>query len=289
MKVLVTGGGGQLASRLVATTPGSVTVFAPTRAELDISDRPSVDSFVERTGIEAIINAAAYTAVDRAETENDAAMAANALGPRNLALAAAARGAHLLHVSSDFVFDGSNSRPYLPEADTCPVSMYGRSKALGEVYVREALGNTALILRTSWVYSATGRSFLGTMLRLMRERGAVAVVADQTGSPTSVESLSLALWKAVLTPGFAGTHHFSDAGVASWYDFAVAIAEEAIAASLLTRRPTVTPIRTDEYPTAARRPAYSVLDKSSTVQLLGIELLHWRCALRDEIRRAADA
>jgi len=289
VKVLVTGGGGQLADRLVTTRPDRATVTAPTIADLDISDPSSIAQYLGQTGPDVILNAAAYTAVDSAESDSEAALSANALGPRNLALASAARGIRLIHVSTDYVFDGNHSRPYLPEDPTCPASEYGRGKALGEAYLREVLGDAALIVRTSWLYSAGGRSFLGTMLRLMRERTEVRVVADQIGTPTSVESLARMLWRAALTPEFSGTHHFTDAGVASWYDFAIAIAEEASALELLASCPRVIPIRTDEYPTAARRPPYSVLDKSSTVQRLGVELRHWRCALRDELKRVAGA
>lgn len=289
MKVLVTGGGGQLATRLMALQPNGLDAVALPHTELDISDPQSVIAAFDRLQPAIAINAAAYTNVDRAEADQQTAHAANAAGSRNLALAAAQRGIRLIHVSTDFVFDGAASAPYKPQHPVNPLGEYGRSKALGEAQVREALGEAALIIRTAWLYSAHGLNFLRTMLRLMRERGEVSVVADQVGTPTSVDSLAVALWRAVATPGFRGTHHFTDAGVASWYDFAVAIAEEANALGLIQRPVVVRPIRTDQYPTAARRPAYSVLDSSSTVAALGLEPRHWRAPLRDELRKIENA
>lgn len=289
MKVLVTGGGGQLAARLMALRPIGLETISLSHNEFDISDPQSVITALDRLQPTIAINTAAYTNVDRAEAEPQTAHAANAVGSRHLALAAARRGIRLIHVSTDFVFDGAASSPYKPEHPVNPLGEYGRSKAMGEAEVREALGETGLIIRTAWLYSAQGHSFLRTMLRLMRERGEVAVVADQVGTPTSVDSLAVALWRAVATPGFRGTHHFTDAGIASWYDFAVAIAEEASALGLLQRPVVVRPIRTEQYPTAARRPAYSVLDSSSTVAALGLEPRHWRAPLRDELRRMESA
>jgi dTDP-4-dehydrorhamnose reductase len=289
MKVLVTGGGGQLASRLMALRPKGIDTVSLSHNELDIADQQSVITALDRLQPTIAINTAAYTNVDRAEAEQKAAHATNAAGSRHLALAAAQRGIRLIHVSTDFVFDGAESSPYKPEHPVNPLGEYGRSKALGEAQVREALGDAALIIRTAWLYSAQGRNFLRTMLRLMRERGEVAVVADQIGTPTSVDSLATALWRAVATPEFRGTHHFTDAGVASWYDFAVAIAEEAGALGLVQGPVVVRPIRTEQYPTAARRPAYSVLDSSSTEAALGLKRRHWRAPLRDELRKIENA
>ena len=293
MKVLVTGAGGQLATRLMALRPNDFDAVTLSHAELDIADQQSVAAALDRLQPAILINAAACTDVDRAETDRGMARLANATGPRHLAIAAAQRGMRLIHVSTDFVFDGAASSPYKPWHPVNPLSEYGRSKARGEAAVREALGEAALILRTAWLYSAQGKNFLGTMLRLMREPGEVAVVTDQIGTPTSADSLAAALWRAVAVPGFSGTHHYTDGGVASRYDFAVAIAEEASALGLLEGPVRVRPIRTGQYPTTAHRPAYSVLDNSSTVAALGLELglepRHWRAALRDEMRMISHA
>jgi dTDP-4-dehydrorhamnose reductase len=185
-----------------------------------------------------------------------------------------------VYVSTDFVFDGAQGRPYAPDDVPNPLSVYGRTKLAGEEVVRRTFAGAALVVRTAWVYSAVGQNFALTMLRLMRERDAVDVVSDQIGSPTWAESLARALWAAAARPEVRGTHHWTDAGVASWYDFAVAIQEEALAAGLLARPVPVRPLRTEEYPTPARRPAYSVLATSQTREALGLPAVHWRTNLR---------
>jgi dTDP-4-dehydrorhamnose reductase len=288
MKVLITGGGGQLAARLLLTKPKNIEAIAFSREELDITDARGVTKTLLEVRPDTVINTAAYTAVDRAESDVIAAEAANATGPANLAHAAAQGGMRLIHLSTDFVFDGSLGSAYQPAHATNPVNEYGRTKAIGETSVRGVMQGTALILRTAWLYSAHGKGFLTTMLRLMQERGEVSVVCDQIGTPTCVNTLALTLWRAVAVPSFRGTHHFTDAGVASWYDFAVAIAEEASHLRLFDHSVVVKPIRTDQYPTPAARPACSVLDKTSTVEGLGIRPQHWRSALRDEISRLAN-
>ena len=227
-----------------------------------------------------VINAAAYTAVDRAESEQAAAFAVNADGPGHLARACAGLGARLIHVSTDFVFSGNACHPYQPADPTGPVSVYGESKLAGEQQVREALGEQSVIVRTAWVYSRVGHNFVKTMLRLMAERDSLSVVADQVGTPTWARGLAEALWRIVDKPEIAGTLHWTDAGVASWYDFAVAIAEEAHAQGLLARPVAVKPIATADYPTPAARPAWSVLDKTASWQQLGCDGMHWREALR---------
>jgi dTDP-4-dehydrorhamnose reductase len=218
--------------------------------------------------------------VDRAETEAVQARATNAAGPANLARAAAASGSRLIHLSTDFVFDGKSAAPYRPEDPTNPLNVYGVTKRDGEVAVREILPARSVVLRTAWVYDATGRNFLLTMLRLMRDRGSVRVVADQFGTPTAAHSLAAAIWTAVARPEIAGIHHWTDSGVASWYDFAVAIAEEAAVAGRAATTAEVIPIGSSEYPTPAKRPGFSVLDKTVTIAALGITPAHWRQALR---------
>lgn len=283
MKVLVTGAGGQVGRLLSATCPEGIELVACPHAELDIGDADAVRRMFERVKPAAVINAAAYTAVDRAESEPEAARRINGLGPAHLAASAAACGARLVQISTDFVFDGTASSPVRPEAHPHPLSVYGMSKREGELAVLEALPEHSLIVRTAWVYAAEGKNFLNTMLRLMRERGAVRVVADQVGTPTAARPLAEALWQIVARADIGGIHHWTDAGVASWYDFAVAIAEEGTALGLLPSGIAVTPIATEDYPTPARRPAYSVLDKRS-LAARGIHPQHWRHRLRDTLK-----
>lgn len=277
MKVVVTGAGGQLGQELARTVPAGVVAVLLGSRDCDIGDADAVSRMRDRERPDLIINAAAYTAVDKAESEPDAAMRVNALGPAHLA--AAAGHARVLHVSTDFVFDGAQGIPYLPADRVNPLSSYGRSKLAGEAPVL-ALGERGMVLRTSWVYSRFGGNFVKTMLRLMGERPQLRVVADQTGAPTWARGLALALWRAAARPDLHGLHHWRDAGTASWYDFAVAIAEEGLAAGLLARPVDVVPISTSDYPTPARRPAFSLLDCSHTWRQLDITPPHWRVHLR---------
>ena len=285
MKVLITGASGQLGRALIVAAPAGMQVLPVTRAELDIGDLPSVQRCVNQFQPEVILNAAAYTLVDKAESEVAAAERGNIDGPRNLAVAANHIGARVIHVSTDYVFDGSQSTPYQPNTATAPSGVYGRTKLAGEQAVMEALGERALIVRTAWVYDANGKNFLRTMLRLMQERGAVRVVADQIGTPTCSHSLAQVLWQFAQRPELSGVYHWTDAGVASWYDFAVAIAEEAVELGLLKSLPQVMPIASHEYPTPVRRPAFSVLDKSATYVALDLEPIHWRVRLREVLRQ----
>ena len=289
MKVLITGAGGQVAAALMQSKPAGVTAVAFSHAELDIGDGKAVLRTVTEARPQAVINAAAYTAVDKAESERDLARRVNGEAPGHLAEAAKACGARLIHLSTDFVFDGSQSRPYSPDAAVKPLGAYGETKLEGERRVQQVLGGEALILRTAWVYAANGHNFVRTMLRLMAERGKVRVVADQVGSPTWASSVAEALWAAVHTPAFAGVHHWTDAGVASWYDFAVAIAEEGHVTGLLKQLAEVESITTADYPTPARRPAYSVLDRASSERALNLKPVHWRVNLRNMLRELRDA
>ncbi|AOU98660.1 dTDP-4-dehydrorhamnose reductase [Acidihalobacter yilgarnensis] len=288
MKVLIAGADGQLGRALRASVPPDIEVTALTRAELDITDATAVRETARETAPDWIINAAAYTAVDRAEAEPDLAFAINADGPRHLATAAQAQGVRLVQVSTDFVFDGQCSRPYRPDDATAPLGVYGASKLAGEVAVRERLGADALIVRTAWVYAPLGNNFVRTMLRLMRERDQLGVVDDQVGTPTCASGLAVAIW-SMIGVGLGGTHHWTDAGVASWYDFALAIRDEAFALGLLDRTIPIRPITTAEYPTPAQRPPYSVLDKHETWTALGGAAPHWREALHEVLRETAAA
>ena len=280
MKVLVTGAQGQVGRCLLASAPAQVTVLGLTRAELDVGDADAVARVVREERPAVIINAAAYTAVDRAETEVDAARRVNGVGPRNLARAARACQARLVHVSTDFVFDGRAGVPYAPDAPTAPLGAYGLTKLEGEQAVAELAPANSVVLRTAWVYAAHGANFLRTMLRVMGERGQVRVVADQIGTPTAADSLAAMLWALAARPDITGIQHFTDAGVASWYDFAVAIAEEAVPLGLLPPGIGVAPIATADYPTPARRPGFSVLDKRALLAAVPFEHRHWRASLR---------
>ena len=279
MKVLIVGGKGQLGRGLAASAPTDAEIISHDIDTLDITDRDSVAAIVAGGQPDWIFNAAAYTAVDKAESDEATALAVNATAVAHLAAAAKEISAQFVHVSTDFVFDGLSGVPYAPDAQPNPLAAYGRTKLAGEV----AAGPDALIVRTAWVYAPTGGNFVRTMLRLMAERPEVRVVADQIGSPTYAPRLAAALW-ALAAKGAAGMHHYTDAGVASWYDFAVAIQEEALASGLLERAVPVIPIATSDFPTPAMRPSYSVLDKTATYAVLGGPAPHWRTNLRTMIR-----
>lgn len=278
MRALIFGAGGQVGRALAATAPEDAQVTALDRSACNVLNRDEVGARIAEACPDVVFNAAAYTAVDKAETDVEAATVLNAAAPGMIAAAASAAGAQCVHLSSDFVFDGAASSPRRPGDQTSPLSVYGRTKLEGETAVLEAAPNS-LIVRTAWVYAAKGQNFVNTMIRLMRERERVNVVADQIGSPTYADSLARALW-ALAANGASGIHHYTDAGVASWYDFAVAIAEEALAGDLIDRIVEVVPMTTADYPTPARRPAYSVLDKSATWAALGKPAAHWRANLR---------
>jgi len=277
--VLLVGAGGQLGRELQCTVPLDSDCVPMAHAQLDISNPAGVAEALAVVAPQLVINAAAYTAVDKAESEPEAAQRANAEGPQALAQACAQQRIRLIHLSTDFVFDGAASTPYRPEASTNPLGVYARSKRDGELVVQRVLPD-ALILRTGWVYSRFGSNFVKTMLRLMGERDELAVVSDQVGSPTWAHGLAAAVWAAAAKPHLRGIYHWSDAGVCSWYDFAVAIHEEALALGLLTRKVKIRPISTADYPTPARRPAFSVLDKSASWRDFGLEAVHWRQQLR---------
>lgn len=257
---------------------------------LDLGDGGACRAAVMEHRPDWVLNAGAYTAVDRAETDSELAHRVNGLAPRAFAEALSSTGGRLLQVSTDFVFAGDQGHPYQPEQTRVPLGVYGASKAAGEQAVEELLGvgldGHGAILRTSWVYGAVGKNFLLTMLRLHREKAgqgqSLAVVADQVGCPTSTLGLAAACG-ALIKRGLSGVLHWSDAGAASWYDFAVAIGELAQAKGLLEQPAPVRPLSTKDYPTPARRPAYSLLDCSSSREQLGLPAQHWRAALQEVI------
>ena len=297
LKVLITGSKGQLGYELERTAPEGFELLAVDVDQLDITSAVAVDAFFKEHQPDAVINAAAYTAVDRAETDREMAYAVNATGPRFLAQACADAGIPMVQVSTDFVFDGNQSTPYQPEDKPNPISVYGDSKLKGEQAVTEILGNKAIIIRTAWVYSTHGNNFVKTMLRLMAEKDQLGVVADQIGTPTWARSLANGCWRSVSalkrlnveTLERCNIYHWTDAGAASWYDFAEAIQEEAIILGMLDKRTTVNPIPASAYPTPAKRPPYSVLDKTSAYEQLNMKPVHWRVSLRamlEELKRS---
>lgn len=273
--VLLTGALGQLGLALQALCPADQPLRAFSRSQLDIADHSSVAATFSQVKPLLVINAAAYTAVDRAESEPEAAHRANVLGPQVLAEQCAAHGARLIHVSTDFVFDGRANRPYGTDAPTAPLGVYGLTKLQGEDAVAACLDDH-VILRTGWVYSHRGSNFFQTMLRLHCERELLKVVVDQVGTPTRAESLAWAIWQFAHRPALQGVYHWSDSGVCSWYDFAVAIGQLAVREGLIARAAEVQPINAEEYPTPAARPHYSVLDKKKTWEALGAGARHWQ-------------
>lgn len=233
-----------------------------------------------------VINTAAYTAVDRAESESSEAFAVNEAGPANLVAAAEANGFRLMHLSTDFVFDGNrpSRRPYRPDDITAPLGIYGASKLAGERRIIEAELPGALVVRTAWLYAARGKNFVLTILRALRERDRLRVVADQVGSPTWARSLAETLWKLAGDREASGVFHWVDGGETTWHGFAAAIQDEAMELGLLDAPIPIEPVATGDYPQAATRPAYSALDCSETVARLGHHQRPWRENLRTMLR-----
>lgn len=255
--------------------------------ELDITKKSQLDEKLAGLNADVVINAAAYTAVDKAESEQELAYKVNRDGARLVAEWAKKNQARLLHISTDFVFDGKSSREYMPEDPTGPVNVYGASKLAGEQAVLEAYGEGSIIIRTSWLYSPYQSNFVKTMLRLMGEKEQLRVVNDQIGTPTSSHSLTECLALAATSETASGIFHWSDDGAASWYDFAVAIQEEALAVGLLEKAISIEPINSDQFPTPAVRPAFSVLDKTLTYKSFGCDQVHWRDRLQTVIHELA--
>lgn len=285
MRVLLTGGSGQLGTELQKSAPKGCEIIAPTRAELDLGDLETVRSVARRVAPTHIIHAGAWTAVDAAEESSEAAHTVNAESTAVLAEIAKDLDAQLLYVSTDFVFGDGHDRPISPQASVAPLSVYGATKYAGERAVHHALGEQGTIVRTSWVYAAHGNNFVRTMLRLMGERGTLTVVDDQISAPTSAANLAAFCWQLV-SESRGGLWHFSDAGAASWYDFACAIHDEGRARGLVTQDVNVQPIPTEAYPTPATRPRYSLLDKRASWDVSNASPQHWRvalCAVLDEM------
>ncbi|MFL6586037.1 MAG: dTDP-4-dehydrorhamnose reductase [Luteimonas sp.] len=291
MTLLVFGANGQVGQELLRALAPLGAVAGTTRTgtlpdgsgclTADFSDPGSVVALLDTTRPTRVINAAAYTAVDKAESESAAAQAANAETPGAIARWCAAHAVPLVHYSTDYVFDGSGTRPYLPDAATAPLGVYGASKLAGEDAIRAA-GGRHLIFRTAWVYAAHGQNFLRTMLRVGAERDVLRVVADQIGTPTPaalIADVTAQILRDVTSA--SGTWHLTATGETSWHGFAQAIFEGAVERGLMTRAPMVEAITTADYPTPARRPAYSRLDTTTLERDFGIALPDWQAALGD--------
>ncbi len=277
MNILITGAGGQLGSELGALSLGSQDRYILTdAAELDILDREAIRALVSREQIDVIINCAAYTQVDRAETDTDLCDKLNHRAPESLAIVAREAGALLIHVSTDYVFAGDGHRPYRESDEASPLGVYGLTKRAGELAIL-GTGCRHIIIRTSWLYSSYGANFVKTMRRLQTERPMLSVVSDQVGSPTYARDLARAIIHIIQTRQLdrQGIYHYSGQGVASWYDFSVAISE------LSGNTCAIRPCTSAEYPTPARRPHYSVLDKDLICETFGIEIPHWRASLAE--------
>ena len=282
-RILVTGSGGQLGYELLKRVPEWCDCLGVDLPDFDLADRDGCHRLVSEFRPGMIINAAAYTAVDRAESEPGAARKVNALGAGNIAAAARSAGSGLIHISTDFVFDGRSFRPYTPNDAANPLSVYGKTKLEGEREVfNENPGSS--VVRTSWLYSSHGGNFVKTMLRLMSAREELTVVSDQVGIPTWAGGLAEALWRMIEKSGLAGVYHWSDLGIASWYDFAVAIEEEARELGLVKGGARIIPVGGGSYPAEAERPFYSVMDTSLLRNALGLAGEHWRVNLRKMLR-----
>ncbi len=283
-KILLTGITGQVGQELQRTLTTLGEVIGVDRQELDLSQPAQIQQQIAQIKPDIIVNAAAYTAVDKSESELDLAMAINAIAPKAIAIAAAEIGATLLHISTDYVFNGKNHTPYKERDPTDPLGVYGKSKLLGEIGVRENC-DRHIILRTAWVYGARGHgNFVKTMLRLGTERSQLKVVADQIGSPTWSYDLALAITqllnKSQADSSIQGIYHFTNSGVASWYDFAVALFAEAKQLGFPLKIEQVVPITTAEFPTPTQRPAYSVLSKTKITKIMGVHPPYWRDSLK---------
>lgn len=277
MNILITGCNGQLGNemQLLEKEDTANNYFNTDVAELDITDVEAIEQFLAANNIDGIVNCAAYTAVDKAEANEEFCTLLNAEAPGYLAHAIEKRGGWMIQISTDYVFDGTQHLPYQEDEDTCPNSVYGRTKLVGEFNVLK-LCQQSMVIRTAWLYSTFGNNFVKTMIRLGNERPELGVIADQIGTPTYARDLARIIMTAISKGIQPGIYHFTNEGVASWYDFTKAIHRLAGITTCHVR-----PLHTSEYPTAAQRPPYSVLDKTKIKQTYGIEIPYWEESLKE--------
>jgi dTDP-4-dehydrorhamnose reductase len=281
MNILITGCNGQLGNemQLLEQVHAEHRYFNTDVAELDITDSAAIERFVTENAIDGIVNCAAYTAVDKAEENQDFCRVLNADAPGYLAAAIEKRGGWMIQVSTDYVFDGTNHKPYVETDPVCPNSTYGRTKLAGEQAVMTNCSRS-MVIRTAWLYSTFGNNFVKTMIRLGKEKQELGVIFDQIGTPTYARDLAVAIFAAISKGVVPGIYHFSNEGVISWYDFTKAIHRIAGISTCHVR-----PLHTEEYPTPAARPHYSVLDKTKIKQTFGIEIPYWEESLKECIEK----
>ena len=284
MRILITGCNGQLGNemQLLEKKNPQHIYFNTDVAELDITDQAAVEHFVAENEIDGIVNCAAYTAVDKAEDNEALCQKLNAEAPAYLAHAIGQRGGWMIQISTDYVFDGTKHTPYVEDDDTCPDSVYGRTKLVGELNVQK-LCERSMIIRTAWLYSTFGNNFVKTMIRLGKEKPELGVIFDQIGTPTYARDLAVAIFAAINLGVVPGIYHFSNEGVISWYDFTKAIHRIAGITTCKVR-----PLHTAEYPTPANRPHYSVLDKTRIKTVYGLDIPYWEESLRECIEKLRD-
>ena len=280
MKIIVIGKSGQLAWELSQFSSSEHVVLCLGRNDIDLQNIAAISASLNQLNASGVINASAYTAVDKAESDIENAYALNSKAVGNLAQACKNLSVPFIHISTDFVFHGDKGAPYLPDDKIHPLGVYGASKAEGEQLITKLYHERSTIIRTSWVYSTHGNNFVKTMLNLMKTKHELGIISDQIGSPTYAKGLAQACI-ASLTHQLSGIHHYTDTGVASWFDFAVAIQNIAFEIGLLDKKIPIKPITTAQYPAPAKRPYYSVLDKSSLeIALPKLSLCHWQEQLR---------
>ena len=281
MNILVTGCNGQLGNemQLLEKENPQHTYFNTDVAELDITNQEAVEQYVASHEIDGIVNCAAYTAVDKAEDNEEFSSVLNSIAPAYLAAAIEKRGGWMIQISTDYVFDGTQHTPYVEDDDTCPNSVYGKTKLVGELNVQK-LCKQSMIIRTAWLYSTFGNNFVKTMIRLGQEKPELGVIFDQIGTPTYARDLAAAIFTAINKGVVPGVYHFSNEGVISWYDFTKAIHRLAGITTCHVR-----PLHTAEYPTPANRPHYSVLDKTKIKQTYQMEVPYWEESLRECIEK----
>lgn len=283
MKVLLLGANGQLGWELKRTCPQDIILTTCDYPKVDFLSTTSITTCIETAQPDWIINAAAYTAVDKAEEEKETAERINHTAVREIAGLCRQNNIRLIQISTDFVFNGKAHRPYLPQDNPDPISTYGKTKLKGEQAALEILKDDAAIIRTAWLYSSHGANFVKSILNFFETKPELNIIDEQIGTPTWANGLAHAVWKA-MDKNLTGIHHFTDAGIASWYDFATAIQEEASSLNLIQEEIPINPIPASQYPTPAERPFYSVLDKTSLWQTLDLKPVHWRKQLRSMLK-----